>query len=55
MAEPFLQAAAQAPQPIQAAASIAKSASFLGIGIALASGTPPVLTDTKPPACMILS
>ena len=27
----------------------------LGMGIALASGTPPVLTDTKPPAWMILS
>ena len=55
IAEPFLQAAAQAPQPIQAAASIAKSASALGIAIAFASGTPPVFTDTKPPAWIILS
>src|SRR5574344_1661562 len=55
IAEPFLQAAAQAPQPMQDAASIASSATGLGIAIALASGTPPVLTDTKPPACIILS
>src|SRR5690554_904784 len=50
MADPFLQAATQAPHPIQAAASIAISASSLGIGIAFASGIPPVLTDTYPPA-----
>ena len=37
------------------AASIAKSASALEIGIALASGTPPVFTETKPPAWIILS
>ena len=49
IAEPFLQAAAHAPQPIQLAASIASSAAGLGIGIALASGTPPVLTEMNPP------
>ena len=46
IAEPFLQAAAQAPQPIHAAASIASSATGFGIGMALASGIPPVFTDT---------
>ena len=45
-AEAFLQAATQAPQPIHAAASKASSAIFFGIGISLASGTPPVLTET---------
>src|SRR5690606_433112 len=55
MAEPFLQAATQAPQPMHDAASIASSAASLGIGIAFASGTPPVLTETYPPAIMILS
>ena len=55
IAEPFLQAAAQAPQPIHDAASIASSATGFGMGIALASGTPPVLTFTYPPACIILS
>src|SRR5688572_25678197 len=51
IAEAFLQAATHAPQPIHCAASIASSATFLGIGISLASGTPPVFTDTYPPAC----
>ena len=37
MADAFLQAATQAPQPMQAAASIALSASCLGTGSALAS------------------
>src|SRR5690606_11682606 len=55
MADPFLQAATQAPQPIQAAASMAISESSRGMGMALASGTPPVLTETYPPAWMILS
>ena len=45
IAEEFLQVAAQAPQPMQAAASIASSALSLEIGIALASGTPPVGTQ----------
>ena len=44
--EPFLQAATHAPQPIQEAASIASSATGFGIGMAFASGTPPVFTDT---------
>src|SRR5574344_2061160 len=39
IAEPFLQVAAQAPQPMQAAASILSSASAFAMGIALASGT----------------
>ena len=55
IALPFLHAATQAPQPMHDAASIARSALCLLIGMALASGTPPVLTDTKPPACIILS
>ncbi len=55
IADPFLQAATQAPHPIQAAASIAASELYLGMGIELASGAPPVLTDTYPPACIILS
>src|ERR1700741_1449586 len=55
MAEAFLQAATQAPQPIQVAELKASSAITLGIGISLASGTPPVFTETKPPACCILS
>ena len=50
IAEPFLQVATQAPHPTQAAASMLSSASSLGIGIAFASGIPPVFTDTKPPA-----
>ena len=37
MAEPFLHAATQAPQPIQVAQSIASSAASLGIRMALAS------------------
>src|SRR5699024_7312517 len=53
MAEPFLQVATQAPQPIHAAASMLSSASSRGIGMVLASGTPPVLTEMNPPACMI--
>ena len=45
MAEAFLQAATHAPQPMQAAASIAVSAFFLLMGMALASGTPPVVAE----------
>ena len=55
MALAFLQAATQAPQPMHAAASIARSASSLGTGSALASGAPPVFTETKPPAWMMRS
>src|SRR5699024_8489467 len=46
IAEPFLQAATQAPQPIQLAASIASSAMGFGIRIALASWGAPVRTLT---------
>ena len=55
MALPFLQVATHAPQPIQAAAMNASSASFLSIGIAFASTALPVFTLMYPPACMILS
>ena len=34
-----------APQPLQAAASMAASATGLGMGISLASGTPPVSAE----------
>ena len=46
IAEAFLHAATQAPQPMQAAASMARSASGRGTGRQLASWAPPVLTDT---------
>src|ERR1700740_1340659 len=46
IAEAFLQAATQAPQPMQVAELKASSAITLGTGISFASGTPPVLTDT---------
>ena len=55
MALEFLQAATQAPQPMHAAASIARSASAFGTGIELASGAAPVRTLMKPPACWIWS
>src|SRR5690606_36507304 len=42
LAAPLGQAATQAPQPMQAAASIDASATTLGIGVMLASGAPPV-------------
>ena len=45
IAEAFLQAATHAPQPMQAAESMASSALCLGIGMALASGTPPVVAE----------
>src|SRR6185312_15492819 len=45
-AEPLGQAAAQAPHPMQAAASIDDSASRLRIGMVLASGALPVATLT---------
>ena len=50
MALAFLHAATHAPQPIQAAASIARSAACFGTGIALPSGADPVETEIKPPA-----
>ena len=43
-AAPLGQAATQAPQPMQAAASKAASATSLGTGMRLASGAEPVLT-----------
>src|SRR5471032_150190 len=55
IADAFLQAATQAPQPIHVAELKASSAITLGIGIALASIVTPVFTETKPPACWILS
>src|SRR5687767_28330 len=42
-ADAFLHAATQAPQPMQAAESIAASATSFGIGMALPSGAPPQL------------
>jgi hypothetical protein len=44
-AEAFLQAATQAPQPMQAAESIALSAAVLGTRMALPSWAPPTFTD----------
>ena len=55
MADPFGQAAMQAPQPMHSAASMAVSASFFDIRMALPSGTPPVWTEMYPPDWMILS
>ena len=55
IAEPFLQVAAQAPQPMHEAASIDSSASAFGMGMAFASGTELVRTEMKPPACRIWS
>src|SRR6185312_8264711 len=49
IADAFLQAATQAPQPMQVAELKASSAMIFGIGISLASGTPPVFTEIKPP------
>jgi hypothetical protein len=46
MALAFLQAATQAPQPMQAAAAKAASASVFGTGRPLASGAEPVRAET---------
>ena len=54
-AEAFGHIATQAPQPMQAAASIASSASACGTGMALPSAALPVRTETKPPAAMMRS
>ena len=51
IAEEFLQVAAQAPQPIQAAASIASSAAGLAIGIAFPSGN--AIPIAKPAAFLL--
>ena len=45
-ADAFLHAATHAPQPMQAAESIASSETSFEIGIALPSGAPPQFTDT---------
>ena len=55
MAEEFLHAATQAPQPMQAAASKARSASARRMGTELASGAVPALTEMKPPASITRS
>src|SRR5205814_687957 len=55
MAELFLQAATQAPQPIQAAAAKEASAFSFSTGMALASTALPVFTEINPPACIIRS
>src|SRR6266487_2194153 len=46
----FLQAATQAPQPIQVAAAKDASAFSFSTGMAFASTALPVLTEIKPPA-----
>src|SRR5256886_9969650 len=53
IADPFGQAAAHAPHPMQAAASIAKSASYLGIRIEFASGAEPARAERNQPPCPI--
>ena len=55
MAELFLHAATQAPQPIHIAAANEASASSFGMGMALPSTALPVLTEIYPPACIIRS
>ena len=46
IADAFLHAATHAPQPMQVAASKARSEISFGIGISLPSGAPPVFTLT---------
>src|SRR5690606_33184619 len=55
IADAFLQAATQAPQPMHTAASKARSLFFLLTSTALASAAAPVVTAIKPPATWILS
>ena len=55
MAEALGQAATHAPQPMHAAASMARSASGFGTRIALASWAAPACVATKPPAAMMRS
>ena len=45
-ADPLGHAATHAPQPMQAAESIAASATSFGMGVVFPSGAPPQLTDT---------
>src|SRR5262249_61348626 len=54
-ADPFGHAAAHAPQPMHAAASIARSALCLGTRIEFASGAEPARAEINPPACTIRS
>ncbi len=54
-AEPLGHAATQAPQPMQAAASIDSSAARLAMGMALPSGALPVCALMKPPAATMRS
>ena len=55
IAEPFLQVATQAPQPMHAAASILSSAVSWPMRILFASWADPVRTEMNPPACRTLS
>ena len=55
MADEFLHAATQAPQPIQAEDKNASSASSFAIGILFASSASPVSTATYPPDEMMRS
>ena len=55
IAEALGQAATQAPQPMQAAASMAASTVSFGTGTELASGALPVDAEMNPPASMIRS
>ena len=55
IADAFGHAAAHAPQPMHAAASIERSASCLGIGIEFASGADPARAEMKPPAWCCVS
>ena len=55
IADPFGHAAAHAPQPMHAAASIARSASCLGTRIEFASGAEPARAEMNPPACTMRS
>ena len=55
LTEAFGQAAAQAPQPMQVAASNARSAATFGTGVEFASTAAPVLTEMYPPDSMMRS
>src|SRR2546423_7861947 len=55
IADAFGQAAAHAPQPMQAAASIERSASDLETGSEFASGAEPARAEINPPACTMRS
>jgi len=55
MADAFGHAAAHAPQPMHAAASMERSASCFGIVIEFASGVELFLVEMKPPASTLFS